>query len=209
MIEQQPVKSHLLWLEDEMRNLTYYVAVSLDGYIAGPHGEFDSFLVEGDHMEPIWERYRGTAPTQIAEAAGLSVADGPFDTVLMGWNTYAVGLPDHHLPSPYQHLRQIVFTRSHEGPAGSEAVHFTSADPVATVRALKKEDGKDIWLCGGGTLAAVLADEIDRLALKINPVLFGNGIPLFGAREYAPAMLERAGTHAFDSGVLLAEYRRS
>lgn len=190
-----------------MRELTYYVAVSLDGYIAGPNGEFDAFLAEGDHMEPIWSRYRGTAPTQLAEAVGFSVEDGPFDTVLMGWNTYAVGLPDHHLPNPYQHLRQIVFTRAHEAPAGSEGVRFTDSDPLETVRALKQEPGKGIWLCGGGALAAVLADEIDRLALKINPVLLGDGVPLFGERPYAPRRWTRTNTQEFESGVILAEFR--
>jgi dihydrofolate reductase len=192
-----------------MREVTYYAAVSLDGYIAGPGGEFDAFLAEGDHMGPIWARYRGTAPTRLAEAVGLPVDDGPFDTVLMGWNTYAVGLPDHHLPNPYEHLRQIVFSRAHEAPPGSEGVHFTDSDPVETVRALKQEDGKGIWLCGGGMLAAVLADEIDRLALKINPVLLGGGIPLFGARGYAPQRWENTGTQTFGSGVTLAEYARS
>ncbi len=191
-----------------MRSLTYYIAVSLDGYIAGPDGQFDAFLAEGDHMAGIWERYRGTAPTQLAEAVDLPLDGGPFDTVLMGWNTYAVGMPDQHRPSPYQHLRQIVFTRTHAGPPGSEDVTFTGSDPVAVVRALKEEDGKDIWLCGGGTLAAVLAEEIDGLALKINPVQFGAGIPLFGPRAYAPAAWRRVDTTAFDSGVVLAEYRR-
>lgn len=192
-----------------MRDLTYYVAVSLDGFIAGPDGEFDMFLAEGDHMHPIWERYRGTAPTVLAQAAGLDVADGPFDTVLMGWNTYAVGMPDQHLAEPYQHLRQVVFTRTHEGPAGSDAVEFTGSDPVTKVRELKQQDGRGIWLCGGGALAAVLVDEIDRLALKINPVLLGDGIPLFGARGYSPEGWRRTGTQAFESGVVLAEYARS
>lgn len=191
-----------------MREVTYYAAVSLDGYIAGPGGEFDAFLAEGDHMGPIWARYRGTAPTRLAEAVGLPVDDGPFDTVLMGWKTYAVGLPDHHLPNPYEHLRQIVFSRAHEAPAGSEGVHFTDSDPAETVRALKQEDGKGIWLCGGGVLAAVLADEIDRLALKINPVMLGGGIPLFGARDYAPQRWENTSTQTFGSGVTLAEYTR-
>ncbi|NLU82671.1 dihydrofolate reductase family protein [Rhodococcus sp. HNM0569] len=191
-----------------MRELTYYVAVSLDGYIAGPGGEFDTFLAEGDHMGPIWERYRGTAPTQLAEAVGLSVADGPFDTVLMGWNTYAVGMPDHHLADPYQHLRQIVFTRTHGAQPGSGEVQFTDVDPVDTVRALKQEEGKGIWLCGGGALAAALTDEIDRLALKINPVILGDGIPLFEAGKYDPAAWERTSTQAFESGVVFAEYRR-
>lgn len=49
--------------------------------------------------------------------------------------------------------RQIVFARTHDPPTGSDGVHFTGSDPVETVQALKREDGNDIWLCGGGTLA--------------------------------------------------------
>jgi dihydrofolate reductase len=124
----------------------------------------------------------------------------------MGWNTYAVGLPT--LPDPYQHLRQIVFTRDHTPPVGSEAVEFTDRDPVELVRELKGEPGKGIWLCGGGALAAVLADQIDRLVLKVNPVLLGAGVPLFGSRDYAPQSWKRVGTQAFTSGVTLAEYER-
>jgi dihydrofolate reductase len=189
-----------------MRELTYYVAVSTDGFIAGPSGEFDQFLFEGDHAEGIWQKYRGTAPTELAEAAGLSVDDGPFDTVLMGWNTYAVGLPA--LPNPYRHLRQIVFTRGREAPEGATGVEFTDRDPVEVVRELKAEDGAGIWLCGGGALAAALADEIDRLALKLNPVLFGAGVRLFGDRSYSPAALRPHAITPYESGVVLAEYTR-
>lgn len=189
-----------------MRELTYYVAVSIDGFIAGPHDEFDRFLVEGDHAAPIWAKYTGTAPTALAAAAGLSVEGGPFDTVLMGWNTYAVGLPEH--PSPYQHLRQIVFTRGHDAPEGAEGVEFTDRDPVEVIRELKAEEGEGIWLCGGGRLATVLRDEIDRLALKRNPVLFGAGIPLFESGDYAPTEFTPTQITQFESGVVLSEYRR-
>lgn len=190
-----------------MRELTYYVAVSIDGYIAGPDGEFDRFLIEGDHAAPIWSKYGGTAPTALAHAAGLSVDESPFDTVLMGWSTYAVGLSEH--PSPYRHLRQIVFTRGHEAPDGAEGVEFTDRDPVEVVRELKAEDGKGIWLCGGGALAASLRDEIDRLALKRNPVLFGSGIPLFAPGAYAPSTFRPTSVTPFESGVVLAEYVRT
>lgn len=189
-----------------MRHLTYFVAVSLDGFIAGSGGEFDKFVFEGDHAAEIWEKYRGTAPTQLAEAAGLPVTDGPFDTVLMGWNTYAAGLPDH--PNPYQHFRQIVFTRAHDPVPGADGVEFTDEDPVEVVRRLKAEEGGGIWLCGGGSLAAALRDEVDHLALKVHPVLFGGGIPLFGERPYAPERLRRLATTSFTSGVVLAEYQR-
>ncbi|UJP09762.1 dihydrofolate reductase family protein [Microbacterium sp. KUDC0406] len=188
-----------------MRELTYYVAVSLDGFIAGPGGEFDFFLAEGDHRDTINERFNQTIPTQINEALGIPTDGELFDTVLMGWNTYAVGLPT--VPSPYRHLRQVVFTSRTPDPV--DGVEFTDRDPVEVVCELKSEPGKGIWLCGGGALAAALAEEIDRLVLKINPVLAGAGIPLFGERRYAPKALARTATTAFESGVVLAEYERA
>lgn len=190
-----------------MRELTYYVAVTLDGYVAGPEGQFDQFVFDGDHAADIGERYRGTVPTALAAQAGLSVEGGPFDTVLMGWNTYAVGLPE--LPNPYTHLRQIVFTRTHTAPEGAEGVEFTDRDPVEVVRKLKAESGKGIWLCGGGALASTLREEIDRLALKRNPVLFGSGIPLFAAGAYAPERWSVESITPYESGVVLAEYAQA
>ena len=190
-----------------MRELTYFVAVSLDGFIAGPNGEFDAFATQGAHAAPIWDRYRGTAPTQLAQAAGLPIDGCPFDTVLMGWNTYAVGLPA--LPNPYAHLRQIVFTSKHHGPNGSQDVQFTSADPRGVVEELKSEPGTGIWLCGGGQLAARIRPQIDKLALKIHPVIMGKGIRLFGDREYAPDCWLQQSMQSFASGVTLAEYSRA
>ncbi|MGN7860069.1 dihydrofolate reductase family protein [Microbacterium sp. 22303] len=188
-----------------MRELTYYVAVSLDGFIAGPEGQFDAFLFDGDHMAAINARFADAIPTSFADALGIAQDRTTFDTVLMGWNTYAVGLPA--MPSPYAHLHQIVFTR--KGPDPVEGVEFADRDPVDVVRDLKDREGGGIWLCGGGALAASLVGEIDRLVLKVNPVLFGEGIPLFGRSGYAPSAFTRTAATAFDSGVTLLEYERS
>lgn len=185
-----------------MRELVYYAAVTLDGYIAGPDGEFDAFLIEGDHMAGINRRFADTLPTAAAEALGVTQNREVFDTVLMGWNTYQVG----GLPSPYAHLRQIVFSRSKTAEA--ENLEVTAEDPVAVVRRLKKEDGAAIWLCGGGALAATLVDEIDRLVLKRQPLLFGSGIPLFGERPYRPELFDAIETVAYDSGVVFTELER-
>ena len=188
-----------------MRELVYYVAVTLDGYIAGPSGEFDAFLFEGDHMDGINERFGDTLPTDAAGALGVPQDRSLFDTVLMGWNTYAVG----GVASPYRHLRQIVFSRTRT--AEGESLEVTSEDPVAVVRRLKQEPGSSIWLCGGGALAASLADEIDRVVLKRHPVLFGDGIPLFGERRgrtYAPSIFDVGGTTAYQSGVVVTEATR-
>lgn len=184
-----------------MPALVYYVAVSLDGYIAGPDGQFDAFLMEGDHMDGINQHYPDTIPTAFAGALGIDQSQGPFDTVVMGANTYAMALPDY--PSPYQHLDQYVFT--HRPYPEADGVTFTDRDP-ATVVWLKAREGKDIWLCGGGNLAMQLADEIDRLVLKRQPVFFGAGIPLFTPGSYAPQRFERVRSYDFDTGVSMVEY---
>ena len=187
----------------------YYVAVSLDGYIAGPEGEFDAFPVEGDHMVAQVERFPDAIPTVIADAMGIEQT-GTFDAVVMGWNTYAVGLPAG-MTSPYQHLEQVVFSRTRSEsdiPGEHPNLTVTDEDPVDVVRRFKSQPGKSIWLCGGGQVATQLAGEIDRLVLKRSPLLFGNGIPLFAPGAYQPSAFKEVSTTAFGSGVVISEYVR-
>lgn len=185
-----------------MRELVYYVAVSIDGYIAGPDGEFDAFLVEGDHMDGINERFADTIPTDFAEALSIEQHGTVFDTVLMGWNTYQVG----QVASPYRHLRQIVFSSSRT--AQGERLEVTSENPVEVVRRLKSEQGASIWLCGGGALAASLRHEIDRVVIKRQPVLFGAGIPFMAPTAYEPSLWDVVEQRAYDSGVVFSELVR-
>lgn len=186
-----------------MRELVYFVAVTLDGFIAGPGGEFTEFAFEGDHMDPINAEFGDTVPTHLAEHFGIAPS-GRFGTVLMGADTYAVGLPE--VRSPYRSLEQIVIT--HRDYPSAEGVRFVDSDPVALVRELKQESGADIWLCGGGALAGTLRGEIDRLVLKRHPFVYGAGIPLFGTSTYAPERIDLVRSIAFDSGVELTEYVR-
>lgn len=187
-----------------MRELTYFVAVSLDGRIAGPGDDFSAFPTTGDHLDMIAADYRDTLPGHGLAALGLTADGSRFDTVVMGWNTYAVGLP-FGVDNPYPHLRQHVFSRSaRTAPA---AVRVLADDPVQTVRALKAEPhGSGIWLCGGGLLAATLADEIDELVLKVNPVVLGDGPSLFRS-GYQPRPFSLTASTAYGSGVVVNTYR--
>lgn len=189
-----------------MRTLTYYVATSLDGFIADPDGGYDAFSFEGDLAEHICSEYADTLPGHAHQALGVAPSGTRYDTVLMGWNTYAPAL-DLGITSPYPHLRQYVATRRTETPDAPD-VGFT-ADPVGLVRGLRGEPGGGIWLAGGGTLAAALVDEIDELVLKVNPILLGGGIPLFrqaGAAAVRRFRLDSART--FDCGVALLRLPR-
>lgn len=191
-----------------MRSLTYYAAVSLDGFIAAPDGSFDAFSAAGDHIDMIVRDWRDTLPAAASAALGVQPDGRRFDTVLMGWQTYAAGLP-FGVDDPYPHLRQYVFSRRHRDATVPRGVALTDEDPRALVRQLKAEPGgTGIWLCGGGVLAAALGDEIDRLVLKVNPVMLGAGRPLF-AGEYSPASWQLERSAAFTSGVVVNEYRRA
>lgn len=188
-----------------MRELTYYVAVSLDGRIAGPDDDFSAFPVEGDHIDMVVREWRDTLPAPALHAWGLTAERTRFDAVVMGWGAYAAGLP-HGVDDPYPHLDQVVVSRAHADHAFPPAVRTTD-DAVAEVRRLKQQPGAGIWLCGGGLLAAALADEIDRLVLKVNPVVLGRGPALFDG-AYAPRTFARSDVTAYDSGVVVSEYVR-
>ena len=194
-----------------MRELTYYIAVSVDGYIASPTDTFEAFPTEGDHIDWILREWTDTLPAVVLEALGRTADHSRFDTVVMGWGTLAAGFP-FGVVDPYPHLRSHVVThrpdRELPGTPGGN-LELTDEDPVALVRRLKAEDGSGIWLCGGGVLAAGLVDEIDRMVLKVNPVLLGDGKRLFASHPYAVRGLELAGTRPFTSGVVVMTYTRT
>jgi dihydrofolate reductase len=152
----------------------------------------------------IFRDYTDTLPAPALQALGLHADCSVFDTVVMGRKTYDVAF-DAGLDNPYPHLRQYVFSRSTK-PVG-DAVTL-SESPVRTVRSLKAEpEGSGIWLCGGGKLASALYDEIDRLVLKVNPIVLGSGLPLFDGPADPNAFTLTASTR-YQSGVIVNEYAR-
>lgn len=163
-----------------MRRLVYLVAVTLDGFIAGPDGGDPSgsdFLpVTPDLVEHLVTTWPETLPGPARDAMGISGAGSHFDTVVEGRRSYDLGAAAGLLDA-YPHLRHLVVSRTLDGAA--LPVEVVDGDPVARVRELKAEDGKDIWLVGGGTLAHALLPEIDRLVLKVNPSVIGDGVRLF------------------------------
>lgn len=172
-----------------MRKLVYFVASTLDGFIADRDGGTDAFAQDAAYLRQLAALFPETFPTHARAALGIDAPGTHFDTVVMGRGTYEPALR-LGITSPYAHLRQVVFSRR-LGPSTDPAVTITDDDPVAVVRRLKAErteeptntgtPGWDIWLCGGGDLAGQLITEIDELILKLNPIALGAGIPLFAA----------------------------
>lgn len=189
-----------------MRELIYYIAISLDGFIAHEDGSFGGFPWDEAFIAELGRRFPETIPTHLRAMLGVEGDNQVFDTVLMGRKTYEVGLKEG-ITSPYGTLKQYVFSRT-LGTSPDEHVTLVADEAVEVVRALKAEAGHAIWLCGGAHLAATLLAEglIDTLILKLNPVLFGTGIPLFDGSVPLTA-LDLTDSTAFPSGHMLLHYR--
>ena len=170
-----------------MSELLYYVASSLDGFIAHVDGAFDGFEWDDEVVSDFFEDQK------------------QFGTVLMGRKTYDVGLKEGKT-SPYPGMHQIVFSKSlNESP--DAAVELVKSDPVACVKNLKSEKDKPIWLCGGSDIATQLvkAGLIDKIVIKLNPVVFGTGIPLFGSLP-KHISLELVDQKRYDCGIVFNTY---
>jgi len=186
-----------------MRKLTYFIACTVDGFIAREDGRFDFFPMTGEHLPYIVAEYPETMPGHLRDTLGVRAGNAHFDTVLMGRHTYEVGLA-LGVTSPYPHLRQYVVSGT-MAASPSPDVQLVTTDPVDLVRDLKREGGLDIWLCGGARLAGALHGEIDELIVKVNPVVLGAGIGLF-AGVRGPVTLALTDHRTFAGGVAIHRY---
>lgn len=176
----------------QSRKLVYYVAASIDNFIAHEDESVDGFLVESG---------------QIADYLNSL---NEYDTVLMGKKTYEWGYQFGVQPgqpaSTYAHMMQYVFSQTM--PAYQhEQLQVIREDAATFVRQLKQQPGKSIYLCGGGLLAGTLLDNelIDELYLKLHPVAFGSGIPLFGSSQKAFALTLNH-IRTYTNGVIYINY---
>ena len=170
-----------------MPELVYHVACTLDGFIAQPDGATQDFCWDDELVSDF-----------LAEQSG-------YGTVLMGRKTYEVGLAAGKA-SPYPELRQIVFSQTlREAP--DAAIELVSGDPAVAFGRIKAGAERPIWLCGGSMLATRLLEAglIDEVVLKLNPTLFGDGIPLFGMAA-EPVSLSLIDQKTYRCGVIRARY---
>ncbi|GGP53238.1 dihydrofolate reductase family protein [Streptomyces melanogenes] len=189
-----------------MRKLSYYIALTIDGFIAAPDGSYDFYPLSDELFGFMGSDFPEALPTPARRALGVDeTPNRRYDTVLMGRGTYEPGLKAG-MTSPYAHLRQIVFSRG-LGESPDPAVEIVSGDPVAFVRELKREEGADIYLCGGADLAGQLVDEIDELVIKSYPVVAGAGIPLFRT-EFTPRSFVPTDSRSFENGTVVTTYAR-
>ncbi|UUN29116.1 dihydrofolate reductase family protein [Streptomyces sp. FIT100] len=192
-----------------MRQLTYFIACSIDGFIGDPNGDASSMFgfAAAEYLEFLKAEYPETLPVQARGALGLQdAANKHFDTLIQGRASYQLAL-DAGITSPYGQLREYVASRTLE-KSPDPNVEIISDDLVGRVRALKAEDsGLGIYLCGGSQLAGELIDEIDELVIKTYPQVYGAGMPMFGT-DFAVTDFTLDWVRTFDSGVLVRKYTR-
>lgn len=138
-----------------MRQVRYSAAMSLDGFIAGPRGEYDWIPMDPDiDFQALFERY---------------------DTTLMGRKSYEAAR--QHGEGGMPGMPAHVFSRTLK-QADCPGV-IVSDNPKETVTALKAGPGKDIWLFGGGELFASLLELglVDGVEVAVIPILLGGGVP--------------------------------
>jgi len=167
--------------------IIYYVAASVDGFIATPDGGVE-WLAEFE---------------QSAEDYGYGEFLGSVDSLLMGSRTYEQVLGFGRWP--YAGKPTWVFT--HRELHAAEGVTLTAEAPRAVARALDEAGHVRAWLVGGAALAAAFRADglITGYIVSVMPVLLGKGIPLLGAtgeREH----LRLLGSTRYESGVVQARY---
>lgn len=173
-----------------MQPVIYDVAVSIDGYIAGPDGDISQFAHDG----PVVEDYFTRLTT--------------YSCAIMGRATYEFGYRFGLEPgtNPYPHLKTIVFSQSIALPEQRE-IEVVSGEPARYIADLREQATKPVYLCGGGQFAGSLlsARLIDRLRLKRAPVILGGGTKLF-ADIPCPSGLSCVETKPFDNGYVFQEF---
>jgi dihydrofolate reductase len=149
-----------------MRKLVYSLTNSLDNFIASDDGGYDWILM-GDEVANEFPKFFAA-----------------FDTVLLGRKTYDQTLRMNsgasQETSGFMGMETYVFSRT-MSTAPDAGVRLVSDNACDAVRNLKNKSGKDVWLMGGGILAASLLREgpVDEIGVTIQPLLLGSGIPLF------------------------------
>jgi dihydrofolate reductase len=141
-----------------MSKIRYIVAVTLDGYIAGPNGEADWILMDPEvNFAELWAQ---------------------FDTLLMGRKTYDAA--KKRLGEAFIQGRKTIIVSRTLRSADAPSVTIVSELDRDWLQSLRVQSRKDIWLMGGGELfrAMLAMHEVDTVEVSIMPVLLGGGVPL-------------------------------
>ena len=167
-----------------MRKLILNLAVTLDGFIEGPNGEYDWCFTDQDY--------------------GMTDFLKRTDAIFLGRKSYEVLLRTD--PNPYPDKTKYVFSKTLK--LVKENAILVGGDIERTIKRIKSESGKDIWLFGGASLTASLlrARLIDEMMLAVHPILLGREKPLWADID-KKIDLKLADARTYSSGLVQLIYR--
>ncbi len=168
-----------------MRRIILGLAVSLDGFIEGPNGEYDWCFTDQDY--------------------GMSDFLKRIDAIMMGRKSFELTMKQEG-ENPWKAMETFVFSNSWK-EVEAPNVKLVAGDVVHFVREIKQTKGKDIWLFGGAQLLTTFVNEglIDEYWLSVHPVILGGGKPLF-QNVTTRKNLKLVSHKVYDTGLVSLKY---
>ena len=170
-----------------MRKVILGVAVSLDGFIEGPNGEYDWCLTDQDY--------------------GMTDFMKRIDAIFYGRKSYEMmlGMEQTGNENPFAKVKSYVFSNTVTKPYPD--TELISGDIAAHVNALKAQPGKDIWLWGGASLTTSFlnAGLIDEMNLAVHPIVLGAGKALFNDIDGRKHFTLKS-SEPYSSGLVMLSY---
>jgi dihydrofolate reductase len=169
-----------------MRRVVLGLAVSLDGFIEGPNGEYDWCFTDQDY--------------------GLTDFFKGVDAIFMGRKSYSVA-DEQGDNTPWKGMKTYLFSRSLDRAPSPDVEILRDLDAARNVI---KGPGKDIWLFGGAelTTAFINAGLVDELWLSVHPILLGSGKPLFQNID-GRKNLKLVESKSYETGLVSLKYTQS
>lgn len=184
-----------------MRKITLLLHTSLDGFVAGPGGEMDWIKIDAEIFDLVGHltdeadaALYGRVTYQMMESYWPTAGDQPNATK-----------HDKEHASWYNKVNKIIFSKTLG--SGIPKTTIISDNIFGQVTAIKQQPGKNILVIGSPSTAHSLMEHnlIDEYWLFINPVLLGEGIPLF-ANIKSKTNLKPLLTKPFSCGVTALQY---
>ena len=168
-----------------MRKLILSVAVSLDGFIEGPNGEYDWCFTDPDYsLRDFFKR---------------------IDTIFVGRKTYEMSSEMEGGGAGFPKFKKYIFSTTLDKV--KQGATLIKGDIKTEVEKIKNEKGKDIWLFGGASLTTSLMNLglVDELSLAVYPILLGGGKPLFNNIKQR-IKLKLVDTKTYSTGLVSLTY---
>lgn len=189
-----------------MRKVVLYMFTTLDGFIAGPDGEFDDY-------EPSAEEVK-FANEFFSSADGILFGRVTYEGFVSYWEPIAQGQPPAGAADPegeiefaniFKDMTRIVFSRTLDHV--EDKAILIKDNIAAEVSKLKGQPGRDLVLICGPELLATLAELglVDEYRILVKPRVAGRGKALFGDIQ-AKLQLKLLSTRVFKSGVVMHHY---